>query len=150
MRGAQIEANYMSAKVFVDTNILVYAHDTGAGRKHETAKALVTSFWEQKNAVISTQVLQEFYVTVRKKVLHPSDHKIAKRWISHYLNWKVIDNSGASILRAIEFEQRYKLSFWDAMIVQAANLSGATSLCSEDLNDGQKYGGVVVSNPFRE
>ena len=140
----------MSAKIFVDTNILVYAHDSAAGIKHALAKSLVTELWQSRTAVISTQVLQEFYVTVRKKVLHVKDAKQAKRWLSHYLNWDTVVNDGASVLRAVEIEQRYQLSFWDSMIVQAAKESGATLLYSEDLNHSQVLAGVRVHNPFME
>jgi predicted nucleic acid-binding protein len=139
----------MNVEHFVDTNILVYAHDKSAGRRHEIAKALVSTLWEQKNAAISTQVLQEFYATVSKNVLNPGDSKTARRWLTNYLQWQVIDNDGASVLRAIDIEQRHQLSFWDAMIVQAAILSGAKTLFSEDLNNGQKYGRVTVQDPFQ-
>ena len=123
----------MSAKAFVDTNVLVYAHDSSAGEKHEQAKSLVKNLWIEKTGVLSTQVLQEFYVTVRRKVLHPGDIGTAKRWLSHYLNWQVIESDGNAVLHAIDVEQRYQLSFWDALIVQAANQAGTTLLYSEDL-----------------
>ena len=138
----------MSVKAFVDTNVLVYAHDSSAGQKYEQAKSLVRKLLSQKTGVVSTQVLQEFYVTVRKKVLHPGDVGTAKRWLSHYVNWHVIENDGNAVLLAIDFEQRYQLSFWDAMIVQAANRAGLPLLYSEDLNHDQRYGTVRVENPF--
>ncbi len=138
----------MNAKTFVDTNILVYAHDSAAGDKHDQAKALIAAIWASKSGVISTQVLQEFYVTIRKKVLQPGDLKTARRWVTHYLNWEVIADDGKAIIRALEIEQRYQLSFWDSLIVQAANESNVTLLYSEDLNHGQKYGRVQVHNPF--
>lgn len=140
----------MSARVFVDTNILVYAHDSAAGIKHTLAKSLVSELWESRDAAISTQVLQEFYVTVRKKVLQVEGAKQAKRWLSHYVNWNTVVNDGASVLRAVEIEQRYQLSFWDAMIVQAAQECGATLLYSEDLNHSQVLAGVRVHNPLME
>ncbi|MGI9292910.1 MAG: PIN domain-containing protein, partial [Pseudomonadales bacterium] len=120
----------MNAKAFVDTNVLVYAHDSAAGENHDQAKSLVTEIWANKNGVISTQVLQEFYVTIRKKVFQPGDGKTARRWLTHYLNWQVIANDSKAILRAIEIEQRYQLSFWDSMIVQAANEAHVTLLYS--------------------
>ena len=138
----------MSAKVFVDTKILVYAHDGAAGAKHLTAKSLISELWLSRNGAISTQVLQEFYVTVRNKVLNVESAGQAKRWLSHYLNWRIVVNDGTSVLRAVEIEQRYQLSFWDAMIVQAAKESGATILYSEDLNHSQVVAGVRVQNPF--
>ena len=138
----------MSAKAFVDTNVLVYAHDSSAGEKHERAKSLILKLWTEKTGVVSTQVLQEFYVTVRKKVLHPGDISTAKRWLSHYVNWHVIENDGSAVLQAIDVKQRYHLSFWDALIVQAANRAGTRLLYSEDLNHDQQYGTVRVENPF--
>lgn len=138
----------MSAKAFVDTNVLVYAHDSSAVEKHEIAKSLVDRLWMEKTGVLSSQVLQEFYVTVRKKVAKPVDVRTAKRWISDYLNWAIIQNDSLAVLRAIDMEQRYRISFWDAMIVQAANQADLTLLYSEDLNHGQLYGKVRVENPF--
>ena len=140
----------MSARVFVDTNILVYAHDSAAGIMHTLAKSLIAELWESRDAAISTQVLQEFYATVRRKILQVEDAKRAKRWLSHYLNWSTVVNDGASVLRAVEIEQRYQLSFWDAMIVQAAQECGATLLYSEDLNHSQVLAGVRVHNPLME
>jgi predicted nucleic acid-binding protein len=138
----------MSVKAFVDTNVLVYAHDSSAAEKYERAKSLVQRLWTEKAGVVSTQVLQEFYVTVRKKVLRPCDVGTAKRWLSHYVNWRVIEIDGSTILEAIDIERRYQLSFWDALIVQAANRAGTTLLYSEDLNSDQRYGTVRVENPF--
>lgn len=138
----------MSAKAFVDTNVLVYAHDSSAVEKHEIAKSLIDRLWMEKTGVLSTQVLQEFYVTVRKKVAKPVDVRTAKSWISDYLNWAIIQNDSLAVLRAIDMEQRYRISFWDAMIIQAANQADLTLLYSDDLNHGQLYGKVRVENPF--
>jgi len=138
----------MNAKVFVDTNVLVYAHDRSAARKHELAKSLIKELWQTRAGVVSTQVLQEFYVNVRKKITRPLAAEDAKGWVSNYLSWEVVHNDGVSIVEAIDMEIRYQLSFWDALIVQAANRSGATLLYSEDLNHGQRYESVRVANPF--
>jgi predicted nucleic acid-binding protein len=138
----------MRVKAFVDTNVLVYAHDSSAAETYEQAKSLVRQLWIEKAGVLSTQVLQEFYVTVRKKVLRPRNVDTAKRWLSHYVNWRIIENDGIAIVEAIDIERRYQLSFWDALIVQAANRAGTTLLYSEDLNHGQRYGAVRVENPF--
>jgi predicted nucleic acid-binding protein len=140
--------NYMNAKAFVDTNVLVYAHDASAVEKHEIAKSLIDELWIEKTGVLSTQVLQEFYVTVRRKVRKPVNISTAKRWISDYLNWTIIENDGITLLRAMDVEQRYQISFWDAMIIQAATQADVTLLYSEDLNHGQLYGKVRVENPF--
>lgn len=138
----------MSDKSFVDTNILVYAHDRAAGRKHDRARELIADLWHEKRGVISTQVLQEFYVNVRRKATRPLGATEAARVLQDYLSWEVVVNDGPAVLEAIAVEERYKISFWDALIVQAANSAGAALLYSEDLNDGQRYSSVTVENPF--
>jgi predicted nucleic acid-binding protein len=139
----------MSDKYFVDTNILVYAHDTSAGAKHERAKALVEDLWSQRSGVVSTQVLQELCVNIRRKAKHPVDLRTAREIVADYLSWDVVTNTAESILEALQLEERYQISFWDALIVQAAEASGAAVLYSEDLSDGQTYRGVRVVNPLR-
>ena len=139
----------MSDKYFVDTNILMYAHDTSAGEKHERAKAVVEELWRDRTGVVSTQVLQELAVNLRRKARRPLDVKATREIVSDYLTWHVIVNGGESILEAMDLEARYQISFWDAMVIQAAQLSGADVLYSEDLSDGQKYGSVQVINPLR-
>lgn len=138
----------MSAKAFVDTNILVYAHDPGSCAKHERAKALVARLWDERSGVVSTQVLQELYVNLRKVAKRPISQAEAKQLLADYLTWEVVVNDGESILGALELEERYQISFWDAMIVQAANAAGVENLYSEDLNHGQRYGTVIAVNPF--
>ena len=138
----------MSDKTFLDTNILVYAHDASAGKKHELAAELVSNLWDSTDGVISVQVIQEFYVTVTRKVSNRVGSKIATRWVSNYLNWSVMQNDGNAVLRAIEIESRYQVSFWDALIIQSAEAAGVDRLLTEDLNSGQKYGNVLVENPF--
>ena len=139
----------MSDRYFVDTNILMYAHDASAGEKHERAKALVEELWRDRTGVVSTQVLQELSVNLRKKVRLPLDPKTTREIVADYLTWQVIVNGGESILEAIDLEMHYQISFWDALVVQAAQVSGAEVLYSEDLSDGQRYGSVRVINPFR-
>lgn len=139
----------MSDKFFVDTNILMYAHDTSAGEKHVRAKALVEELWRDRTGVVSTQVLQELSVNLRKKVRQPLDAKATRDIVADYLTWQVIVNGGESILEAIDLESRHHISFWDALVLQAAQASGADVLYSEDLSDGQKYGPVRVVNPLR-
>jgi predicted nucleic acid-binding protein len=138
----------MSDKCFVDTNILMYAHDKAAGAKHERAKALVERLWRERSGVVSTQVLQELVVNLRRKTARPMDATSARDIVADYLTWQVIVNGGESILEALEIEQRYQISFWDALIVQAAGTSGAAVLYSEDLSEGQMYRGVRVTNPL--
>ena len=139
----------MSDRYFVDTNILMYAHDASAGPKHERAKALVEELWRDRNGVVSTQVLQELAVNLRRKAARPIDAKATRDIVADYLTWQVVVNSGESILDALDLEARYRISFWDALVLQAANASGAEVLYSEDLSDGQTYGSVRVVNPVR-
>lgn len=138
----------MSDKYFVDTNILMYAHDATAGAKHERARALVEELWRTRSGVVSTQVLQELCVNLRRKAGQPLDMKITREIVTDYLSWEVVVNTGESILEALEIENRHGISFWDALVVQAAESSGAAVLYSEDLSDGQSYGSVRVVNPL--
>ena len=138
----------MSDRYFIDTNILMYAHDTAAGEKHQRAKALVEDLWETRAGVVSTQVLQELAVNLRRKAKNPLDAKATRDVVSDYLAWQVVVNSGESILEALDLETRYQVSFWDALAIQAAHAAGAEILYSEDLSDGQRYGTVRVKNPL--
>lgn len=138
----------MSVDFFVDTNVLVYAHDRGAGPKHSDARELVEGLWRDRAGALSTQVIQEFYVNVRRKARNPVSGPEARRLVEDYLRWAIVVNDGNSVLEAIDLETRFRLSFWDALIVQAARASGASILYSEDLSDRQDYGGVRVINPF--
>lgn len=139
----------MSDKYFVDTNILMYAHDTAAGVKHARARALVEGLWRDRSGVVSTQVLQELCVNLRRKAGRPLDRKTARDIVTDYMSWHVVVNGGESILESLDLEEQYQISFWDALVVQAAQASGAAVLYSEDLSDGQMYGGVRVVNPLR-
>jgi predicted nucleic acid-binding protein len=138
----------MSDKVFVDTNILMYAHDSTAGAKHQRAKAVLERLWQERSAAISTQVLQELAVNLRRKVAVPLTTKAVQEIVADYLTWQVVVNDGTAIREALDFEERYSISFWDALIVQAANTAGASILYTEDLSDGQHYGNVRVENPL--
>ncbi len=139
----------MSDRYFVDTNILMYAHDSSAGAKHERAKALVEELWRDRTGAVSTKVLQELSVNLRRKAGRPLDPRATRDLIADYLTWHVIVNDGDSILEALDLEARHRISFWDALVVQAAQASGAKILYSEDLSDGHKYGSVQVVNPLR-
>jgi predicted nucleic acid-binding protein len=138
----------MSDRAFVDTNILVYAHDSTAGARHERARALVEQLWADRSGVLSTQVLQELYVSLRKapKPMPAAEARLA---VADYLRWEVVVNTGESVIEAAELETRFRISFWDALIVQAAAASGVEILFSEDLSAGQAYGPVRVVNPLR-
>jgi predicted nucleic acid-binding protein len=133
---------------FVDTNILVYAYDADAGKKREIARDLLARLWSTREGTLSTQVLQEFYVTVTRKLPHPLDHPTARRVIDTYRTWPVQPIDVAAILAASRVEDRWHLSFWDALIVTAAKQSGAGRIFSEDLQAGQVVDGIVIENPF--
>ncbi len=140
----------MSDKYFVDTNILMYAHDRAAGAKHERAKELLAQLWDDRTGVVSTQVLQELAVNLRKKARRPLDTKATREVVADYLTWQVVVNGGDSILEALDLEARYHMSFWDALVIQAAHAAGADVVYSEDLSPGQRYGSVRVVNPLEE
>jgi predicted nucleic acid-binding protein len=139
----------MSDKYFVDTNILMYAHDATSGPKHDRARALVEELWHTRSGVVSTQVLQELAVNLRRKTGQTLSAKATRDIVTDYLSWHVVINGGDSILEALEIEERYQISFWDALVIQAARVSGAEVLYSEDLSDGQMYGSVRVVNPLK-
>ena len=138
----------MSDKFFVDTNLLVYAYDDAAGLKHKSALGLLDEIWKSGDPVISTQVLQELVVCLQKKVARPLDIREIRKIVAELQGWEVVVNDAESVLRALELEVRYRISFWDGLIMDAAQSSGAKILYSEDLNDRQVYGGVRVINPF--
>ena len=139
----------MNAKPFLDTNILVYAHDITQGPKHERARDLVNGLWESGGAIVSTQILQELCVSLRRKASRPISTDTLRKLIEDYARWELVVNTAESVLEALDLETRYQISFWDALVVQAAVSAGAEILYSEDLADGQKYGDVRVVNPFR-
>jgi predicted nucleic acid-binding protein len=140
--------NCMSDKCFVDTNILVYAHDRSTGVKHERAQRLLEQLWDSGKGVLSTQVLQELCINLRRKAGNPLPVEEVRRLIREYSTWEVVTNTPESVLDALEIEMRYKTSFWDALILQAAEFSGASILYSEDLATGQRYGSIQVVNPL--
>ncbi len=137
----------MSAEqIFIDTNILVYAHDQDAGDKYRMAKEKVRQLWQRPIApAVSVQVLQEFYVNLLKKNA-PGDE--AKQAILDYMKWTVIENDESLLLNGIDAQKQWQLSFWDALILAAAIRAKATVLWSEDLNHEQLYGQVRVINPL--
>lgn len=138
----------MPDKYFVDTNILLYAHDRSAGVKHERARGLVERLWTSREGVLSTQVLQELCINLRRKISRPLPAEEIRRIIQDYLSWEIVVNSPSSVLHALDIELRYQISFWDALVLQAAESSGAAVLYSEDLAAGQRYGAIQVVNPL--
>ncbi|MGM0578067.1 MAG: PIN domain-containing protein [Myxococcota bacterium] len=138
----------MSVECFVDTNVLIYAHDVDAGEKHRIASSLVRHLWETRSGAISAQVLHELCVNLQKKLARPLTPSAIEALLEDYCAWTVVPNDAAGALEAVRTQERYRISYWDALIIVAARRSGAETLYSEDLNDGQAYGGVTVSNPF--
>jgi predicted nucleic acid-binding protein len=134
---------------FVDTNVLVYAHDDSAGSKRDQARALVEQLWGSRDGCLSVQVLQEFFVTVTRKITKPVDAETAKAIVADLSRWYLHVPAADDVLAAIGIHQRTGISFWDAMIVRSAAEIGCTVLYSEDLNAGQEYSGVRVENPFQ-
>jgi len=135
-------------KSFVDTNVLVYAEDRDAGAKHQVARDLVVELWNTKQGVLSVQVLQEFYVTITKKPKKPLAPSKALEIVREYLTWHVVENTAEILVASIALQQKAQLSFWDAAVVQAAIEAGCSRLYTEDLNAGQRFGSVIIQNPF--
>jgi predicted nucleic acid-binding protein len=138
----------MSAKCFIDTNILIYALNPKAGLRQVRATELIRELWVSKSGLISTQVLQDLCVNARRKAEKPVSPREMKTLLEEYSQWEVFANTAHSIGLALELEERYQISFWDALILQAAQSGGAKTLYSEDFSHGQLDGGVRVINPF--
>ncbi|MBW1981735.1 MAG: PIN domain-containing protein [Deltaproteobacteria bacterium] len=139
----------MKDKTFVDTNILVYAHDIDAGSKREAAVKIVSDLWESRLGVISTQVLQEFYVAITRKIPVPLDRATVRMIMRNYLSWEVAVNDAHIIFHACEIEEAHRISFWDALIISAAFSRNAATILTEDLNHGQIIEGIQIQNPFK-
>jgi len=135
-------------KQFVDTNVLVYAHDVSAGVKHERAKELIAFLWESGRGYLSIQVLQEFYVTVTRKVARPISPQAASKIIDDIGTWHVHSPRVEDVLLAVDIQERNRLSFWDAMIVCSASRMGCDLIWTEDLSTGQEYEKIPVVSPF--
>jgi len=137
----------MNAKTFVDTNVLIYAHDVDARTKHEIAKGVLQELWSRRTGVLSIQVLQEFYVNVTRKIASPLSRASARAVVDSYVVW-CVDTTPAEISAAFRIEDEARIGFWDALIIAAARKAGADRILSEDLNAGQAIFGVRIENPF--
>lgn len=135
---------------FVDATILVYAFDPSAGEKHTAAADLLARLWDSGGGCLSVQVLQEFFVVITKKVPKPLPADEAADRIRDFEAWDVFAPALDDVLSAIALHAKAGLSFWDAMVVEAAAESGCEVLWSEDLNHGQQLRGVRIRNPFRD
>jgi len=139
----------MSGKTFVDTNILIYAHDIDAGEKQQIAKAILRELWTERAGVLSMQVLQEFYVNVTRKIASPLPKELARLVVTSYAIW-CAETTPDEIAAAFRIEDESHIGFWDALIVSSAEKSGAARILSEDLNAGQRIAGILVENPFAD
>jgi len=136
-------------KIFVDTNVLVYAFDISAGIKHKKAEEIVGNCWRLENGIISSQVLEELFVCLTKKIPAPIDSGIARQIIKDFLKWKTVVVGGDIILEAIDIHERYKYSFWDSMIIASALDGEANIIFSEDFSNQQAIDGIIIKNPFK-
>ncbi len=139
----------MSAIVFVDSNILIYAHDLDAGVKRERAMAKLRELWDSGTGRLSVQVLQEFYVNATQKLATPVARSTAREIIKTYGVWVYQATTVETVTRATEISDLTRISFWDALIVASAEEVDADELLSEDLNDGQEIAGIKVVNPLK-
>ena len=134
--------------MFVDTNVLVYAHDASETARQPVAQAVLTELWRTRTGTMSTQVLQEFYVVATRKYDPPMPRREARDLVDAYSHWPLVQIDVPLIVAASQLEERHTLSFWDALIVEAARRAGATRLVTEDLQTGRRIVGVLIDNPF--
>ena len=136
------------SRAFVDANVLVYAFDSSAGQKKVVAEALLAQLWETGTGCLSVQVLQEFFVTVTRKVARPLPIDEAAERLRELASWRIFAPTADDVLEAVALHKRAKMGFGDAMIVHAAAESGCDVLWTEDLGDGQLLRNVRVRDPF--
>ncbi|RKX95991.1 MAG: PIN domain nuclease [Spirochaetes bacterium] len=139
---------FMNDRYFIDTNIIVYAHDNTYPDKQLKAQEIIFNGMRKNNGVISAQVLSEFFVTVTKKNKQNYSVPAAKHEILLLSHLQVVDIDYDMIIRAIDFKGLYHLSYWDSLILSAAERSDCSTLFSEDLNHGQNYNEIKCINPF--
>lgn len=135
-------------RTFVDTNVLAYAHDGSETERQPMAQALLEDLWRTGSGVVSTQVLTEFYSVATRKFDPPMTRRAARSIVESYGAWPLVQVDLNLILAASALEEADTLSFWDALIVEAAMRGGAARLATEDLQDGRHIGGLRIENPF--
>ena len=133
-------------RVFFDTNVIVYAHDNSSPEKRDKARKLLAQALTDGSGVLSAQVLGETFISLTKKFGVEEDS--AADEILQLSAYRIVEVSSDLVLRALEIKANFQMSYWDALIVAAAEHAGCGTLFSEDLNDGQCYGTVTVNNPF--
>ncbi len=138
----------MPDEAFVDTNILVYAHDLDAGEKHQRARRVLNDLWKADPLPwVSVQVLQELVVTLSRRAI-AMDEIQAILW--DYSRWRVVDNTVDVLEAALMDMERWRISLWDALVLSAARKAGAALVLSEDFQDGRDYDGVRAKNPLKD
>lgn len=140
----------MSVRVFLDTNILVYAYDQHDPQKQTKAQGLLTDGITQENLVLSVQVFGEFFNVVTRYIPHPMSPGEAKEIIDTLSILPVQDIDMTMVKRAIDTHETYQISYWDSLIISAAERAGCRIILSEDLSDGQTYHNILVKNPFKD
>jgi len=135
-------------RIFVDSNVLVYAKDSSEGKKQERALEWVEHLWRHRSGRISIQVLEEYYVTVTRKLKPGIDANQARGEVRDLLAWRPLPLDHLLVEKAWTVEERFHLSFWDALIVSAAKLTDCKFLLTEDLQSGQDFDGLKIVNPF--
>jgi predicted nucleic acid-binding protein len=138
----------MDDKVFVDTNVLVYAWDSTEPRKQEQALAWMTHLWKARTGRLSFQVLTEFYITVTQKLAPGMEPERARRNVRLFFPWHPVQIDARTFETAWNVQDRYRLSWWDALIVSAARSAGCRYLLTEDLRSGEVFLAIKVINPF--
>lgn len=136
----------MSARSFVDTNVLVYTDDRDDQRKSDCAHRVLEGLLRNRVGVLSTQVLQEYFVTATRKLDVPAE--VARRKVELFARLEVKINRPNDVLAAIDLSGHDQLSFWDALVVNAALTSGCRVLYTEDLQAGRRFGDLEIVNPF--
>jgi predicted nucleic acid-binding protein len=139
----------MADKVFVDTNVLVYSRDTSEPEKQIRAMEWMTHLWKTQAGRLSYQVLQEFYVTVTEKLKPGLNSEEARRDVRSLLAWQPVAMDARVLEGAWLIQDQHKFSWWDALILSAAQASGCRYLLSEDLQENQELGSLKIINPFR-
>ena len=140
----------MSDRAFLDTNILVYAYDQHEPQKQKKAQGLLTDGIKRENLFLSVQVLGEFFNIVTRHIPQPMSSDDAQEIISTISILPVQEIDLTMVNRAIETHKRYQISYWDSLIVSAAERAGCTMILSENLSAGQTYHNIVVRNPFND
>ena len=138
----------MASRTFFDTNVLVYLFDADSPVKKSRARDALRRAHEAGVVVISTQVLQEFFVTVTRKLERPLPAGDAEAALRTLMELSVVQIDPELILAAAVSSRRHRISFWDALILAAASAAGCGEVLSEDLQHGQRFGGVRVTNPL--